>query len=59
MSDADIDKALSFNETTGEVSLGGMNLGSPYSNVDGTTYWDSASLDKGIEDYISHSGITP
>ena len=38
MSDADIDKALSFNETTGEVSLGGMNLGSPYSNVDGTTY---------------------
>lgn len=59
MSDADIDKALSFNETTGEVSLGGMNLGSPYSNVDGTTYWDSASLDKGIEDYISHSGVTP
>ena len=59
MSDADIDKALSFNETTGEVYLGGMNLGSPYSNVDGTTYWDSASLDKGIEDYISHSGITP
>ena len=59
MSDTDIDKALSFNETTGEVSLGGMNLGSPYSNVDGTTYWDSASLDKGIEDYISHSGITP
>lgn len=59
MSDADIDKALSFNETTGEVYLGGMNLGSPYSNVDGTTYWDSTVLDKGIDDYISHSGITP
>ncbi len=59
LSDADIDKALSFNETTGEVSLGGMNLGSPYSNVDGTTYWDSTVLDKAIDNYITHSGITP
>ena len=56
MSDADIDKALSFNETTGEVSLGGMNLGSPYSNVDGTTYWNSDDLDAGVEKFIQHSG---
>lgn len=56
MSDADIDKALSFNETTGEVSLGGINLGTPYSNVDGTTYWNSDDLDAGAEKFIQHSG---
>lgn len=56
MSDADIDKALSFNETTGEVYLGGINLGTPYSNVDGTTYWNSDDLDAGAEKYIQHSG---
>ena len=56
MSDADIDKALSFNETTGEVYLGGINLGTPYSNVDGTTYWNSDDLDAGTEKFIQHSG---
>ncbi len=59
LSDEDIDKNLSFNETTGEVFLGGINLGTPYSNVDGTTYWDASVLDKGVEDYLSHSGISP
>ena len=59
MTDQQINDNFKFDESTGEVSFGGMKLGSPYSNVDGTTYWDSGVLDKYIDDYIGYSGITP
>lgn len=55
---ADIDKALSYNNATGELSLGGMNIGKPYSNVDGTTYSDTATLDKSFDNYVKKMGIT-
>lgn len=54
----DVDKALSFNEATGEVSLGGKNIGTPYTNVDGTTYWEADKLKNIWDDYTSSMGIS-
>ena len=57
LSQSDIDSAISYNAKTGEVSLGGKNIGTPYSEVDGVSYWDSEVLDTAFDDYINRSGI--
>lgn len=54
----DIDKALSFDNTTGEVSLGGKNIGKPYSIVDGVSYWDTSALDTAFSDYLKRIGVS-
>ena len=59
MSPEEIDKLLSFDEATGEVTFGGKNMGEPYSIVDGTSYWDNDVLDNAFNDYIQRSGTTP
>ncbi len=58
LSTDDVDKALSFDETTGQVSLNGKNIGTPYSIVDGVSYWDSKTLDNAWDDYVNSSGLT-
>lgn len=58
MSQSDIDKALGFNNATGEVTLGGKNIGTPYANVDGTTYWEADKLKNIWDDYTSSMGIS-
>lgn len=54
----DIDNALSFDPVTGEVSLGGKNIGKPYSIVDGVSYWDTSVLDTGFDDYLKRTGVS-
>lgn len=57
MNEGDVSNALSYNESTGEVSLGGKNIGTPYANVDGTTYWDADKLSNAWDDYTASMGI--
>lgn len=58
LTNGQIDSLLTFNETTGEVSLGGKSLGKPFSLVDGTSYWDPKDLDVAIDDYINRTELT-
>ncbi len=59
LSQSDIDNALSYNETTGEVTFGGKNMGKPAAiSSDGVSYWDTDTLDNAFNDYISRSGTT-
>jgi len=59
LSQSQIDQLISINPTTGEMTFGGKNIGSPYSTVDGITYWDTASLDDIFNDYIKTAGLSP
>lgn len=59
LSNSDIDNLLNYNPDTGEVSLGGKSLGIANNIVDGTSYWDSQTLDNAFDDYVNRSGITP
>ena len=54
----DINDYLSYNETTGEVSLGGRNIGKPYSEVDGVTYWEPEKLQKEFKQFVSDIGAS-
>ena len=57
MSSSDIDKLISWDNQTGEVSFGGKKIGTPDSVVDGVSYWSDASvLDNAFNDYVSRSG---
>lgn len=47
----DIDKLIEYNDTTGEVSFGGSNLGTPLAEVDGRTYYDTSKLDDAFNSY--------
>lgn len=55
-SKSDIDKLISYNDVTGEVSFGGKNLGKPFSEINGTSYWNQADLDKYYQDYMQNGG---
>lgn len=57
MSQTDVDKLISWDNLTGEVSFGGKKIGTPDSVVDGVSYWsDTSVLDNAFNDYISRSG---
>lgn len=59
LSESDIDNAISFNEVTGEVSLGGKNLGKPEAiSSDGVSYWNNDTLDKAFSDYVTRAGLS-
>lgn len=59
LSNADMDKYISYDNDTGEVILGGKNIGRPDSEIDGVSYWgDTSVLDKEFEDLVSRTGIT-
>ncbi len=59
MSQSDIDNALTFDETTGEVTFGGKNMGKPAAiSSDGVSYWDNDTLDNSFKDYVSRTGTT-
>lgn len=53
ISESDIAKDISFNETTGEVSLGGRNLGRPLAEYDGVSYWNAADIENAFNEYYS------
>ena len=57
MSQTDVDKLISWDNQTGEVSFGGKKIGTPDSVVDGVSYWsDTSVLDNAFNDYIGRSG---
>ncbi len=57
MSQSDIDKLISWDDQSGEVSFGGKKIGAPDSVVDGVSYWsDTSVLDNAFNDYISRTG---
>lgn len=59
LSQDDINSLLKVNESTGEVSFGGKNLGKADAVVDGVAYWsDTSKLDNAFNDYIYKSGTT-
>lgn len=59
LSKSDVDKLISWDEQTGEVSFGGKKIGTPDTVVDGVSYWsDTSVLDNAFNDYVSRSGTT-
>lgn len=57
MSQSDVDKLISWDNLTGEVSFGSKKIGTPDSVVDGVSYWsDTSVLDNAFNDYIDRSG---
>lgn len=57
MSQTDVDKLISWDNLTGELSFGGKKIGTPDSVVDGVSYWsDTSVLDNAFNDYINRSG---
>lgn len=59
MSKNDVDKLISYNDVTGEISFGGKNIGKPDVEADGVSYWnDTSKLDNAFKDYIDRSGTS-
>lgn len=59
LSESDIDKLIGWDNTTGEITFGGKNIGKPDSVVDGTSYWsDTSVLDNAFNDYVDKTGLT-
>lgn len=59
LTEADVDKIIGYDDSTGEITLGGKNIGRPDSVVDGVSYWsDTSVLDKAFSDYAERSGLT-
>lgn len=59
LSNSDVDKLISYDDVSGQVSFGGKVVGTPDTVVDGTSYWsDTSILDNAFNDYVSRSGLT-
>ena len=59
MSAADVDKLISWDNQSGEVSFGEKKIGAPDAVVDGVSYWrDTSVLDNAFNDYAARSGLT-
>lgn len=57
MSKSDVDKLISWDNDTQQVSFGGKVIGTPDALGDGVSYWkDTSKLDTAFNDYISRSG---
>jgi hypothetical protein len=57
MTGAEADKALTWDNDTGEVYLGGIPIGRGDALIDGTNYYsDAGTLDKGLEKYVNATG---
>lgn len=57
MSQEDVDKLISWDNGSEEVSFGGKKIGKPDAVVDGVSYWsDTSVLDNAFNDYMSRSG---
>lgn len=55
--DKTMDNLITWDGDSGTVSFAGRNIGAPYANVDGTTYWNPQDLDKVMEDYVRANGL--
>ena len=59
LSQSEIDSILHYDTDTGEVSIGGVNLGKPNAEIDGTAYYDPETVKGGFNTYVSNTGLTP
>lgn len=57
LSERDVDKLITYDNDTGEVFLGGRNLGKPAAEVDGVSYWNENTLEGALGDYISANNL--
>ena len=59
MNSSDVDKLISWDNDTKQVSFGGKVVGTPDALVDGVSYWgDTSVLDNAFNDYVSRTGTT-
>lgn len=57
MTQADVDKLISWDDSSKQMRFGGKTIGSPDAIVDGVSYFtDTGVLDNAFNDYISRSG---
>lgn len=54
--DADIDKNLSYDDDTGEITFGGMKLGKPFSVVSGVSYMPEDQIGQFMKEYAKNTG---
>lgn len=52
----DVNKYIGYDEETGDVNLGGKNIGKGYSEVDGVTYWDPEELKTRFNSFVKDIG---
>ncbi len=56
MTKEDVDKLISWDNDTGEVTFGGKKIGVPDAVVDGVSYWsDTSVLDNAFNDYLQRT----
>lgn len=53
----DVDNIIKYDNDTGEIRLGGINMGKPYTVVDGVSYDDEEKIKSDWEKYVSASGL--
>ena len=58
LTDDDIDKNLSYNEDTGEITFGGMNFGKPFSVVNGVSYMPEDQLNQFMSNYAKKTNTS-
>lgn len=59
MSSSDVDKLISWDNNTKEISFGGKKIGTPETIVDGVSYTSDTSIyDNAFEDYVNRTGTT-
>lgn len=59
MSSGDVDKLISWDNDTKEISFGGKKIGSPDTVVDGVSYTSDTSIyDNAFDDYVNRTGTT-
>ncbi|WP_418830643.1 hypothetical protein, partial [Ruminococcus sp.] len=58
LSNADIDKMISYDNNTGEITLAGVNIGKPDAVVDGVSYVSAEKAEQLAKDAFNRAGVT-
>ncbi len=58
LSNADIDKMISYDNNTGEITLAGVNIGKPDAVVDGVSYVSAEKAEQLAKDAFNRTGVT-
>ena len=58
LSNADIDKMISYDNDTGEITLAGVNIGKPDAVVDGVSYVSTQKAEQLANEAFAREGIT-
>ena len=58
LSKSDIDNMISYDNTTGEITLAGVNIGKPDAVVDGVSYVSAEKAEQLAKDAFNRAGVT-